>query len=100
MKRGRIAVVLLLGGYVLSYIALSSFGAYAPAAWGTAGVKWYAWAPVGFYEPTTGRWVHTPMRIIYAPLTFADDRLWHTHGHFPQDGDPTHPIELPNSERK
>ena len=86
-----ITVLLLLSGYLLSYIFLSSFGAYAPAAFGLAGIKWYARAPAGFYAPASDRWVHTPMRIFYAPLTMADARFWHTHGRFPGDGEPIYP---------
>ena len=100
MKRAAIALSIFLGIYVLSYVVLSSLGAYAPAAWGTNGVKWYAWAPPGFYNPPTGEWIHTPMRIFYAPLSIIDDRYWHTHGHFPEDSDPQHPVVFPGFKRK
>ena len=100
MKRAATVLSLSLGIYVLSYVVLSSFGAYAPAAVGLNGIKWYAWAPVGFYSPTSSKWLHTPLRIIYAPLSMADDHFWHTHGHFPRESDPTHPVMFRNSEHK
>jgi hypothetical protein len=99
MKRASIVVSLIISSYVLSYVVLSSFGAYASAAWGRGqhGMrpKWYAWAPPGLYNPTTGDWPHPALRIFYAPLSFADDHLWHTHGRFPEDGDPKHPDVFP-----
>jgi hypothetical protein len=91
-NRGSMAGLLLLGIYVLSYILLSSSGAYAPAAWGTNGVKWYAWAPVGFYSVGSGEWLPTPLRFIYAPLSIADQRFWHTHGYMPEATDRVHPM--------
>jgi hypothetical protein len=99
MKRAAQVTSLLLGIYVLSYIALSLFGAYAPAVWGLNGVKWYSWAPPGFYDPATGNWIHTPLRIFYAPLSIADDRFWHTHYH-PENSDPQHPVVFPGFKRK
>jgi hypothetical protein len=99
MKRAATFLSLFLAIYVLSYFILSLFGAYAPSAWGLGqqGMrpKWYAWAPLGIYDPATGRWLHPVLRIFYAPLSFADDRLWHTHGHFPEDSDPQHPAVFP-----
>ena len=100
MKRGATVISLCLGIYMLSYIAPSPFDAYAPASWGLNGVKWYAWAPPVFSDPATGQWIHTPLRIIYAPLSFADDRFWHTHGHFPEVGDPKHPVVFSGFKRQ
>ena len=104
MKRAAIVLSFLLVIYVLSYAILSPFGAYAPAVWGLGqhGMrpKSYAWAPPGFYNPATGEWIHTPMRIFYAPLSVIDDRYWHTHGRFLEDGDPQHPVVFPGIKRK
>ena len=99
MKRAARVITLCFILYLLSYVALSPFGAYAPAVWGLNGVKWYAWAPPGFYDPATGEWIHTPLRIFYAPLSIADDRFWHLHYH-PEDSDPQHPVVIPRFKRK
>jgi hypothetical protein len=88
-ERCGIGLLLLLSVYVFSYVALSSFGAYAPATIGLAGVKSWAWVPAGFYVPTSGGWVRTPLRIFYAPLSIADHRLWHNHW-YPEEGDPVY----------
>ncbi len=81
--------------YVFSYAALSSFGAYAPNSWGLRGPKSYAWAPWGFYIPTSGKWCHAPI-LIYAPLLLADEHFWHDHFPFPKDSDPKHAALLPD----
>ena len=103
MKRATLAFSILACGYVLSYSVLSSFGAYAPARWGLGQhgmvARSYAWAPWGFYAPTSGEWVRTPLRIAYAPLSVVDDRFWHTHDH-PKDTDLTHPEIFPGIKRK
>jgi hypothetical protein len=102
MKRVAKVLGVLLGLYVVSYALLSPFGAYAPSLWGLGqqGMrpKWYTWAPPGFYDSTTGEWIHTPLRILYAPLSFADDRFWHTHYH-PENGDPQHQVVFPGSKK-
>ena len=104
MKLTRIIAV-FLGIYVLSYITLSCFGAYAPAVWGPGQhgwrVKWYNWAPPGFYVPSTGKWRLSPTNpiFIYAPLWAADIRVWHTHL-FPEAGEPEHPLVIPNFKDK
>ncbi|MCX6900495.1 MAG: hypothetical protein NT105_17590 [Verrucomicrobia bacterium] len=98
MKRGAKVLGVLFGIYVFSYIALSCFGAYAPAVWGTAGVKWYRWAPAGFYNSTTGKW-RRPF-IVYLPLWGADNNYWHSHWPFPADNDPTYPAVFPGFEHK
>ena len=94
---------LILAIYILSYVALSTFGAYASASCGLGqqGLqpKNYKWLPLGFYTPTTGEWRHAPV-IIYAPLFIADNRYWHTHGRFPEDGDPRHPVVITGLNRK
>ena len=103
MKKNLAAVFILVGVYVLSYVVLSSLGAYAPSRWGLGQhgmeARSYAWAPRGFYAPTSGEWIHTPMRIIYAPLSLADDYFWHSHYH-PEDTDPTHPAIFTGFKRK
>jgi hypothetical protein len=97
MKRAVKVPGVLLCVYALSYVVLSTFGAYAPAVWGIGqqGMrpKGYAWAPRGFYNPATGDWMHTPIRIFYAPLSAAD-------GPFPEDSDPTHPVVFPGFKHK
>jgi hypothetical protein len=40
---------LLLMAYILAYATLSLSGRYQPGAVGLNGVKWYTWAPYGFY---------------------------------------------------
>ena len=101
-KRVAIPFILSLSIYVLSYAILSSFGAYAPRAWGLSqqGMrpKWYAWAPPGFYNPATGEWMDTPMQMIYSPLLAADNCFWHTH-YYPKDRDPQHPVVFPAFKR-
>lgn len=98
MKRTPIVLSLVLGAYVFSYVVLSSFGAYAPAIWGTNGIKRFVWAPLGFYRPSNGAWVRAPMRFFYAPLSFIDARYWHTHEPFPEESDPRHPLPRPGTE--
>jgi hypothetical protein len=102
-KRSALVLSVCLGIYVLSYVVLSSFGAYAPATWGLGqhGMqpRWYSWAPPGFYNPATGEW-HTRVQILYRPLWLIDDRCWHTSQQFPADGCRKHPAVFPWSSRK
>ena len=101
MKQAAIVLSLLLGIYVLSYVVLSRFGAYAPLVWGPSQEGWrpksYHWAPPGFYVPSTGKWrsVGTHPIHIYAPLWALDNWTWHTHI-FPEAGEPEHPLVIPN----
>ena len=94
-----LSVVLCI--YVLSYVILTQFGAYAPSDWGPSqkGLrpKAYTWAPPGFYVPSTGKWRLSPTNpmIIYAPLWAADNHFWHSHI-FPETGEPEHPVVIPN----
>src|SRR5687768_15212580 len=102
MKRTkRVAKILSLfpGAYLLSYLALSSFGAYAAMGFGWARdngwrVSGYDWMPAGFYNSKTGR-RRMALVIFYAPLHHADRRFWHTHSTFPEDNDPQHPVVFP-----
>ena len=66
---------ILLATYTAVYVGLSANGRYEPAAWGLAGVKWYAWAPAGFVRDYAwdGR-----MMIAFAPLYYLDQEFWHT----------------------
>jgi hypothetical protein len=62
--------------YMWTYAVLSINGRYEPAAIGLRGVKWYAWAPCGFYDQDCG-W-NRSMMTFFVPLMFVDTRLWHT----------------------
>jgi hypothetical protein len=82
----------LLMAYILVYAALSLRGRYQPAAIGLAGVKWYSWAPYGFYdaehpwpgaraarehpEQKTGDWRES-MMISFLPLWIVDTHYIH-----------------------
>ena len=103
MKRATLAFSISVSIYLLSYSVLSSFGAYEPARWGLGQhgmvARSYAWAPWGFYAPASGEWIHTPLRIAYAPLSVVDDRFWHNHDH-PEDIDPMHQAIFPSIKRK
>jgi len=70
-----IALLIVLGFYVGSYVRRSSRGGYEPAVIGLNGVKWYDWAPEGFV--TDYRW-NASMKRIYWPLWYLDRRIWHT----------------------
>jgi hypothetical protein len=86
--RAPIILNLLLGTYVLSYLALSVGGAYAPSAFGVSTIKAYRWAPRGFYNSASHTWRVGP-RLLYAPLYLADDYFIHNH-HRPYGDDPTY----------
>jgi len=60
--------------YVGSPLVLSLLGRYEPDGIGTAGVKWYAWAPQGFQTDFKG---NTALTRIYYPLVMLDWFLWH-----------------------
>jgi hypothetical protein len=68
--------VTLLVTYVGVYLILSANGCYEPGTRGIDGVKWYSWAPVGYVRGD--RW-NDSMMWTFAPLYFADARLWHPH---------------------
>ena len=89
-----IAAGVCLGTYVLSYVAISPFGAYVPVSWGMSGSKSYHWAAPGFYDPAKDKWIHGPLQILYAPLTIVDHHIWHNHS-FPEPGDPQHTVATP-----
>ncbi len=63
--------------YAGSYLWLSFRGRYEPAVVGSAGVKWYAWAPEGF---VTDFLPNGKLKNFFLPLYFLDTRLWHTSG--------------------
>jgi hypothetical protein len=94
----RIAVVqsvaavgcLVLGLYVLGYLALSVGGCYEPASWGLNGVKSYSWAPQGFVHDL--EWNAGPMRT-FLPLYYLDTHLWHRDGDYRSGKYPVHWIE-------
>jgi hypothetical protein len=50
LKVVAIFVGLILSAYMGSYLWLSTHGKFVPAAYGTNGVKHYAWAPDGFAD--------------------------------------------------
>jgi hypothetical protein len=68
--------------YVGSYICLSAFGQFQPAATGLVangnsakrGVKWYMWSPAGFHSGYRQRWA---LYYIYLPLYATDRSYWH-----------------------
>ncbi len=62
--------------YLGSYLALSLGGAYMPAAYGTNGIKWWAWTPRGFADQT-GR-LRAGLVIPFFPLYWIDSRYWHS----------------------
>ena len=74
-----IAAGVCLGAYVLSYVAISPFGAYAESSFGLSGPISYQWAPPGFYDPVREKWIHPELEIFYAPLSILDHHLWHNH---------------------
>ena len=87
----------VIGGvaaYLMAYLLLSSTGAYAPLVWGLNGVKWYGWAPTGFYDEASGDWRPLPF-ILFLPLNSLDNKFWHTHGLHPDNHDPKHPVVFP-----
>lgn len=69
----RIACCMII--YALLYACLSVRGRYEPEAIGLNGVKWYAWAPLGFVKDY--RWRTVPCVLFY-PLNRLDNRYWHT----------------------
>jgi hypothetical protein len=73
MRDFLIAICLIALTYVGSYVALSLCGQYEPAIWGASGVKFYGWAPAGFYDR---KW-NSALLTFYYPLYCADVRLWH-----------------------
>lgn len=98
MKVLRIIIAISLL-YVLPYAVLSVCGRYQPYSVGVAGVKEYAWAPFGFYDPDhawagssyavlhpaekTGGW-HLFTRLAFGPLWELDCELIH-NGSPPED---------------
>lgn len=78
MKKARISsivLVLLLGLYIGSYLALSVTGRYEPATIGLGGVKSYGWAPCGFVSKY--RWKQS-MILMFFPLYYLDCQFWHS----------------------
>ena len=61
--------------YCCSYCLLSLQGTYGPAAFGSNGIKWYAWYPKGF---AYNGWFGYSMSVFYAPLLSLDRSVWHT----------------------
>lgn len=99
-KRGPILLIVALAGvYLLSYLALTRSGAYAPAVWGEGGVKRYRWAPAGFYKPDDGGWNESLWCWLYMPLWLVDTKLWHSK-RLPDDSDPKHPDTFPKRKRR
>jgi hypothetical protein len=97
-KRIARVLVVLWVAYVLSYAAISPFGAYAPGIWGLARgggwrVKSYVWAPPGTYDPKTGKWFW--LSSFYSPLMALNNRFWHEPC-LPDPGVPQHPAVFPS----
>jgi len=91
--------------YVLVYSILSLCGKYQPISVGAAGVKDYAWAPSGFYDPNhawpgsayavrhptekTGGWSRA-MMLVFFPLWYLDARYIHSESRMlPKSPEPT-----------
>jgi hypothetical protein len=88
--------------YVIAYAILSANGRYQPLAFGLNGVKGYAWAPWGFYDPDhpwensvaarknpgakTGGW-NTKMIYFFMPL-WELDRFFIHDQRYPANLDP------------
>jgi hypothetical protein len=94
LKRIVFPLVVLCGLYILSYVALSRLGAYAPwitspAQDGGRYAKLWVWAPLGTYDPKTGGslWLEE----FYSPLLTADRHHWHTKL-YPDAGDPRYDL--------
>ena len=62
--------------YAGSYLVLSLLGRYEPAVIGSAGVKWYKWAPRGFVTDFKD---NRTLTYFYFPLLLLDVHCWHTH---------------------
>ena len=82
-----LTLLLVLAIYIASYLMLSAGGCYEPSELGLGFVRRYAWAPRGFVSGYV--WKGWPI-IIYAPLYYADEQLWHTQkkadsGQYPVD---------------
>lgn len=88
------ALLLVFVAYFLSYYVMTRNGAYTPAAYGTNGVKWYAWEPAGFADEN-GRWgLIVPM--VYLPLYVIDRKWWHVDDNvFNGDYPVRHPPRVP-----
>ena len=67
--------LLLLAGYIGSYLGLTVTGVYMPSIWGLNGIKSWAWTPAGFAD-ASGR-LRAPVVILYLPLYWIDHRYWH-----------------------
>lgn len=97
----------LLLVYVLTYVALSLAGRYQPGGVGAHGVKWYDWAPYGFFDPThpwkgslrarehptekTGGW-RSYIMTVFIPLWFYDIHCFHNE----RFEDHSQPVDAPN----
>ena len=98
MKRFFVILGFVFLAYGLIYSVLSLCGKYQPISVGAAGVKDYAWAPLGFYDadhawprsayavrhPTekTGGW-STAMMLMFYPLWYSDARYIHSENRMP-----------------
>jgi hypothetical protein len=61
--------------YVGIYLALSLNGAYMPVAWGTNGIKSWAWTPKYFADESG--YFRARLFYVFLPLFWLDDRYWH-----------------------
>ena len=98
MKRIFSILGFVILAYVLVYSVLSLCGKYQPISVGAAGVKDYAWAPSGFYDPDhawsgsayavrhptekTGGWSRA-MMLVFFPLWYLDARYIHSESRMP-----------------
>jgi hypothetical protein len=93
MSKSKLAIASkIVGGIFAAYVLLSLNGGYQPSCVGASGVKWYEWAPFGFYDPDhawegssyavhhptekTGGWNRT-MMWTFLPLYYVDDQFIH-----------------------
>jgi hypothetical protein len=74
-RAAKIAISVLIAGYILSYLGMTLAGAYIPFDAGIGGIKSWIWTPRGFADDT-GQFRHS-MFYAYLPLIWLDSRLWH-----------------------
>jgi len=86
-------VVVLIIGYVGTYVVLSSGGVYVPYTAGLSGVKDWAWAPKGFSDNAAALQLESNKVRFFYPIWWFDSHYWHTD-HVAPSG-PRHPAAPP-----
>ena len=79
MKNYSVIISSLMLSYLISYILLSLNGIYRPAVVGLNGIKWYYWAPYGYYDSNIKP--RKFIAIFYSPLNYLDNRFVHNDEH-------------------